>query len=80
MLIMDTGGSVLADTSTAHLAQSVPAVSCLGTWSCQEMVTVDPAPGQGARNIDGCFVAPDVAGIGVEPDTSILGSPVASYS
>ncbi len=79
MLIMDTGGSVLADTSTAHFAQSIPTVSCLGTWSCQEMLTVDPAPGQGARNIDGCFTAPDQPGIGVEPDMDILGDPVAVY-
>ena len=79
MLIMDTGGSVLADTSTAHFAQSIPAVSCLGTWSCQEMLTVDPAPGQGARNIDGCFTAPDQPGIGVEPDIKILGDAVAIY-
>ncbi len=79
MLIMDTGGTVLADTSTAHFAQSIPAVSCLGTWSCQEMITIDPAPDQGARNVDGCFVAPDVPGLGVEPDISILGEPVAVY-
>lgn len=80
MLIMDTGGSVLADTATAHLAQSIPAVSCLGTWSCQEMVSVDPAPGQGARNVNGCFIAPDVPGIGVEPDPAVLGKAVAAYA
>ncbi len=80
MLIMETGGSVLADTVAAHLSQSIPAVSCLGTWSCQEMLTVDPAPGQGARNIDGCFTAPTLSGLGVEPDMTILGDPVAVYS
>ncbi len=79
MLIMDTGGSVLADTSTAHFAQSIPSVSCLGTWSCQEMIAVDPAPGQGARNIDGCFTAPDAPGLGVESAVAILGDPVAIY-
>ncbi len=79
MLIMETGGSVLSDTVTAHLAQSIPSVSCLGTWSCQEMLTVDPAPGRGARNIDGCFIAPEEPGLGVEPDMDILGDPVAVY-
>lgn len=79
MLIMDSGGSVLADTSVAHFAQSIPAVSCLGVWSCQEMVCVDPAPGQGARNIEGCFTAPALAGLGVEPEPSVLGDPVAVY-
>jgi L-alanine-DL-glutamate epimerase-like enolase superfamily enzyme len=79
MLVMDTGGTVLADTAVAHLAQSIPAPSCLGTWSCQEMITVDPAPGQGARNLDGCFTAPDLPGLGVEPDLGCLGDPVAAY-
>ena len=79
MLIMDTGGSVLADTSCAQLAQTIPAPSCLGVWSCQEMVTVDTAPGQGVRNIDGCFNAPDLPGLGVEPDAAELGDPVAVY-
>jgi len=79
LLIMDTGGSVLSDTAVAHFAQAIPAVSCLGTWSCQEMITVDPAPDQGSRNVDGCFTAPDLPGLGVEPDAAILGAPVAVY-
>lgn len=80
MLVMETGGTVLSDTVAAHLAQSIPAPSCLGTWSCQEMVSIDPAPGQGARNIDGCFTAPGLAGLGVEPNLEVLGAPVAVYS
>ena len=80
MLIMDTGGSVLADTAVAHFAQAIPAASCLGVWSCQEMVSVDPALGQGARNIKGCFVAPNAPGIGVEPELDVLGDPVAVYA
>ncbi|MGI9405644.1 MAG: mandelate racemase/muconate lactonizing enzyme family protein [Hyphomicrobiaceae bacterium] len=79
MLVMETGGSVLADTATAHLAQSIPAPSCLGTWSCQEMLTVDPAPGRGVRNVDGCFTAPSEPGLGVVPDDGALGEPIASY-
>jgi len=79
MLIMETGGSVVADTAVAHLAQSIPAVSCLGVWSCQEMVSVDPAPSRGARNIDGYFTAPALPGLGVAPDLDVLGDPVAEY-
>jgi hypothetical protein len=79
MLVMDTGGSVLSDTSVAHFAQTIPAPSCLGVWSCQEMVSVDPAPGQGVRNVDGCFSAPDLPGLGVEPELERLGSRVAVY-
>ena len=80
MLIMDTGGSVISDTAVAHFAQSIPAPSCLGAWSCQEMVSVDPAPGQGVRNLDGCFNAPALPGLGVEPELALLGEPLAVYT
>lgn len=79
LLIMETGGSVLADSAAAHLAQSIPTPHCLGSWACQDMISVDPAPGQGARNRDGNFDTPITAGIGVEPDLSLLGEPVAVY-
>jgi L-alanine-DL-glutamate epimerase-like enolase superfamily enzyme len=79
MLVMDTGGTVLSDTGVAHFAQTIPAPSCLGVWSCQEMVSVDPAPGQGVRNVDGCFSAPELPGLGVEPIAAALGEPVAIY-
>ena len=80
MLIMDTGGSVISDSAVAHFAQTIPAPSCLGVWSCQEMVSVDTAPGQGVRNIDGCFRASATPGVGVEPDLKILGNKFAEYS
>ncbi len=80
MLIMDTGGTVLSDTAVAHMAQSIPAPSCLGVWSCQDMVVPDPAPGRGARTTDGCFTAPDGPGLGMEPDEDRLGEPVAVYA
>ena len=79
MLAMDTGGTVLADTAVAHFAQTIPPASCLGSWSCQDMISFDPAPGQGARVIDGCFRVPDMPGLGVEPDPQLLGEPVAVY-
>ena len=79
MLIMDAGGSVLSDTAVAHLSQAIPAPSCLGNWSCQDMVSVDPAPGQGARNVDGCFTAPEEPGLGIDIDPDRLGNPVAVY-
>jgi L-alanine-DL-glutamate epimerase-like enolase superfamily enzyme len=43
------------------------------------MVSVDPAPGQGVRNVDGCFSAPDLPGLGVEPVAAVLNEPVAVY-
>ncbi len=76
----DTGGSILADTAATHLASTVPARSLIASWSCQELVTVDPAPGQGARVVDGRMRAPDLPGLGVEPDPDVLGPPVARYT
>jgi L-alanine-DL-glutamate epimerase-like enolase superfamily enzyme len=80
MLIMETGGTVVADTAVAHLSQSIPAESCLGTWSCQEMITPDPARGLGARNEAGCLTLPDAPGLGVAPAADFLGEPSAVYS
>ena len=79
MLIMDTGGSVLADTAVQHFAQSIPPELRLGTWLCQELVSPDPAPGRGSRNKDGCAAAPDGVGLGVDPDPAMLGGPVAVF-
>lgn len=79
MIVMETGGSVVADTTASHFAQAIPKPACLGTWSCQDMITVDPAPGQGARNRDGHFTAPDAPGLGVAPDLDVLGSPVQVF-
>jgi L-alanine-DL-glutamate epimerase-like enolase superfamily enzyme len=79
MYVMATGGSVLADTEAAHLAQSVPREFRLGTWSCQEMLSVDIAPGRGARNDCGKLTVTDAPGLGVAPDDDMLGAPVAVY-
>ncbi len=80
MLVMETGGSVIADTAAQHLAQSIPVENRLGTWLCQEMLTVDTAPGRGARNTDGASaIPPGLPGLGLAPDEEILGDPVAVY-
>lgn len=78
-LIMDTGGTVVADTVVQHFAQSIPADRRLGTWLCQELLNEDSAPGRGSRNKDGCSIAPETPGIGVTPDRDFLGDPVAVY-
>lgn len=80
MLAMETGGSVIADTAAQHLAQSIPTENRIGTWLCQEMLTLDPAPGRGSRNTDGHSAIPaDLPGLGVAPDEKMLGAPVAVY-
>ncbi|MGI9433776.1 MAG: mandelate racemase/muconate lactonizing enzyme family protein [Geminicoccaceae bacterium] len=80
MYVMATGGSVLADTEAAHMAQSVPSAFRLGTWACQDMLTVDVAPGRGARNMNGKLTVDKTPGLGVLPDEQQLGAPVAVYT
>ncbi len=79
MFIMATGGSVLADTEAAHLAQSMPDEFIRACWSCQDMLTVDVAPGSGPRCVDGFITIDDTPGLGVVPDENLLGDPVAVY-
>ena len=79
MFVMATGGSVLADTEALHLAATIPDDNCHAVWACQDMLTVDVAPGKGPRNIDGHLHLPTEAGLGVHPDENILGDPVAVY-
>ncbi|MEM9100192.1 MAG: enolase C-terminal domain-like protein [Pseudomonadota bacterium] len=77
--VMATGGSVLADTEAAILAQTVPPEHRYATWACQDMLTVDPARGQGSRNVDGDLAAPQVPGLGIVPDPAFLAAPEAEY-
>ncbi|MEM6373629.1 MAG: enolase C-terminal domain-like protein [Pseudomonadota bacterium] len=79
MFVMATGGTVLADTEALHLAATVPDANCLGVWACQDMITVDIAPGRGPRNTTGHLHVPQSPGLGVHPDENLLGSPTAVY-
>ena len=79
MHIEDTGGSALADTAAIHLAASTPEANRLASWLCQDHLSVDPVPGQGARNEDGFATPPSAPGLGVAPDPDRLGAPSASY-
>ena len=79
-LVMETGGSVIADTAAQHFAQSIPTHCRVGTWLCQDMLSVDTAPGAGSRNLNGdSHVPADATGLGVAPDETVLGEPVAVY-
>lgn len=80
MLIMCMAGTVINDTVGAHFAQTLPANRLVGTWSCQDYVTVDPAPGKGARNVNGHMPPPAAPGLGVEPDVAMLGSPLMVFT
>ena len=80
MFVMATGGSVLADTEALHLAATIPDAHCHAVWACQDMLTIDIAAGLGPRNQSGHLKLPEEPGLGVHPEESILGNPMAVYS
>lgn len=79
MHVEDVGGSVFADTAALHLAASVPVENRLASWLCHAHLSVDIAPGQGARNNNGKALPPDLPGVGVVPELSLLGAPLAQF-
>lgn len=79
MHIEDTGGSAFADTAALHLAASTPDANRLASWLCHAHLAVDPVPGQGARNQGGLVHFTGAPGVGITPDLSVLGEPVAVY-
>ena len=79
MHLEEVGGSALADTAAIHLACSTPPEYRLASWLCHAHLSVDPVPGQGARNVDGFALPPDTPGLGVAPDADALGEPIAVY-
>ena len=80
ILVMESGGSVLADTAAAHLAQTAPPEFLVGTWLCHDMLADEVAPKEaGARNRDGFAPTSDAPGLGVEPNAAALGEALAVY-
>ncbi len=80
MHIEDVGGTVLADTAALHLAASTPEPNRLASWLGHDHLSVDLMPGQGVRNLGGHVIPPSLPGLGVVPDTDMLGQPVAVYT
>jgi L-alanine-DL-glutamate epimerase-like enolase superfamily enzyme len=80
MHIEDLGGSALADTAAIHLAASCPEANRLASWLCHYHLSVDPVPGQGARNENGVATPPSLPGLGVCPEEDALGVAVAVYA
>ena len=79
MHIEDVGGTALADTAAIHLAASTPDANRLASWLCHYHLALDPVPGQGSRNSGGVAVPPSAPGLGVAPDETAIGAPVAIY-
>lgn len=74
----DTWGGEIATAALAHFAASTPADFLQNTTDLcnyNTRSTGTPAP----RTADGKLFAPDLPGLGVEPDLESLGDPVAIY-
>ncbi len=79
MHLEDVGGTVLADTAAIHLAHSTPEANRLASWIGHDHLVDDVAPGQGSRNQAGRTCAPELPGLGVEPEIQRMGEPSATY-
>ncbi|MDZ5697224.1 cis-3-hydroxy-L-proline dehydratase [Chelativorans sp. M5D2P16] len=79
MTIEDTWGGDITTAAIAHLAQSTPSDFLLSATDFNSYGTrkiARHAPGR----VNGAMKAPEGPGLGVEPDFSVLGHPVLSFS
>lgn len=74
----DTWGAQIATAALSHLAASTPSEFLFNTTDLENYVTLPTGISQ-HRIENGKFFAPDVPGLGVEPDFNSLGDPVAVY-
>ena len=78
MVVEDTWGGEIVTAALAHLAASTPAALLVNSTDLHNYVegtTGTPAP----ATRDGCLIASDAPGLGVEPDLASLGAPVSVY-
>ncbi len=76
--VQDTVGSEIAFAAVLHAAQSTPKHMLRCALDTRSMVAKTTAQFDVVIT-DGGAEAPDVPGLGVEPDINVLGVPVASY-
>lgn len=78
MSVQDTVGSEVAYAAVLHLGQTVPEPNLRCVINTCEMVGVQVADFDVPVR-DGGVVAPDLPGLGVEPNLDVLGEPVATW-
>ena len=74
----DTWGGEITTAAVAHFAASTPPDYLHNTTDLMNYNTASTGIG-GAEAEDGHLIAPDTPGLGVAPDFSALGAPVAEY-
>jgi L-alanine-DL-glutamate epimerase-like enolase superfamily enzyme len=79
MTIEDSWGGDIITAAIAHLAHSTPEHLRFSATDFNSYVTVRNATGAPTR-VSGQMVASDEPGLGIAPDTAVLGKAVAEYS
>ena len=79
MTIEDSWGGDIITSAIAHLAHSTPEPLRFSATDFNSYVTVRNASGAPTR-VAGRMCASDEPGLGVEPDMTVLGKPVADYA
>lgn len=72
------GGDIIGAACT-HIAATVKPGLLEGVWLAEPMIEGSYSKGDGVRIIDGHIRLPDGPGLGVEPDESLFGTPVATF-
>ena len=78
MSIQDTVGSEISAAAIFHIAQSTPRALLRCALDPRAMVTLSTAAFD-APVCNGGVTAPDTPGLGITPDMTVLGTPVATY-
>ncbi|WP_417310159.1 cis-3-hydroxy-L-proline dehydratase [Devosia sp.] len=78
MTIEDTWGGDIVTATIAHLARSTPEEFCFSATDFNSYVTQPIASGAPVRE-DGTMTAADRPGLGIDPMSNALGSPVLSF-
>ncbi|MEM8650566.1 MAG: mandelate racemase/muconate lactonizing enzyme family protein [Pseudomonadota bacterium] len=76
--IQETTGSDIAFAAVLHMAQSTPTKILRCALDTRSMVSKTTAEIDAPVKTGGC-IAPDAPGLGITPDLSVLGDPVAVY-
>lgn len=79
MVIEDTWGSDVTTAALLHLAVASPATSVLNVCDLSGYVTPRLDPAGPARRPDGRIAAPAGFGLGVSPESALIGEPIAMH-
>ncbi|MER8437223.1 mandelate racemase/muconate lactonizing enzyme family protein [Mesorhizobium sp. M1312] len=78
MSVQDTAGSAIAFASIVHLGATVPTRLLRCVANTDDMVTLKTATFHG-RFADGGVIPPDLPGLGIEVDRTVLGDPLTIW-